>query len=116
MAAIGDRRADFALISLRAPCMKTSRVLRFGIALEVVLLSPFVALAVTDTWDGGGADDDFSTNANWVDNSAPVSNLASTDLIFEIARGDGGCGGSRTFSVRSLTFNAIPPDSSGLHF
>src|SRR5688572_7129425 len=40
------------------------------------------ALAVTDTWDGGGADNNVGADANWVDNNDPASNLSFTDLIF----------------------------------
>src|SRR6185436_14851148 len=63
-----------------------------------------IARAVTDTWDGGGGDNNLSTNNNWVDNSAPASDIANTDLIFG--------GGIRltpavsvAFSANSLVFN-----------
>src|SRR5438105_14386620 len=39
-------------------------------------------LAATDTWDGGGADNNISTNNNWLDNTAPASDLVNTDIIF----------------------------------
>ena len=58
--------------------MKTPRILTTTIA----LLLTTRAFAVTDTWDGGGGNDNLSTGANWVDGSAPVSDLVNTDLIF----------------------------------
>ena len=68
-------------------------------------LSLTTALAVTETWDGGGAGSNISTGANWVDNTAPVSSLINTDLIF--------AGNVNTspnfpvpFSAHSITFNS----------
>ncbi len=82
--------------------MKTPRILATTIAL---LLTTPSLLAVTDTWDGGGADNLISTNANWADNTAPVSDLVNTDLVF--------AGTTRLtpdfsggFSLDSLTFSA----------
>jgi fibronectin-binding autotransporter adhesin len=59
--------------------MKTTCV--FAPAL-LAALSATPALAVEDIWDGGGADNLVTNGLNWADNSAPVSNLATTDLIF----------------------------------
>ena len=50
-------------------------------ALSLFLLVLAAPLALGDTWDGGGEDDNFGTGANWVDNTAP-SPSASTDLFF----------------------------------
>jgi hypothetical protein len=47
------------------------------------LLAAAPAFAVTDTWDGGGADNNLSTALNWLDNTAPASDLVNTDLIFD---------------------------------
>ncbi len=70
----------------------------------IALLLTARAFAVTDTWDGGGADSLFITNANWLDNTAPTSDVTSTDLIFGAA--------PRLnptlpfdFDARSITFN-----------
>ncbi len=60
--------------------MKTSRILTLGVV--SMLMTPLAAMAVTETWDGGGADDNVSTGLNWADNSAPVSDLVNTDLVF----------------------------------
>ena len=77
-----------------------TRILATTIAL---LLSP-AAFAVIETWDGGGADNFVGTGANWADNTAPVSDLVNTDLIF--------AGTTRLtpnfsdgFSMDSITFN-----------
>lgn len=73
--------------------------------LLVVLLTPLPMLAVTDSWDGGGADNNLTTNLNWFDNTAPESNFITTDLIF--------AGTTRTwvnfntsFAANSVTFDA----------
>ena len=58
----------------------------------LVFLAAAPAFAVTDTWDGGGADDIITTALNWVDNTAPASDIANTDLIF------GGIAGWRRLS------------------
>jgi hypothetical protein len=67
-------------------------------------LAPAVVLATTDTWDGGGADNFLSTGANWADNTAPLSSLVNTDVVF--------AGNTRltpflglSFSTNSVTFN-----------
>lgn len=43
-----------------------------------VLATP-KAFAATETWDGGGSDNNMTTDANWADNTAPV---AGDDLVF----------------------------------
>jgi hypothetical protein len=56
------------------------------------------------TWDGGGADNNFLTPENWLGDVAPLSDLINTDLVF---------GGTlrltpdftSPFSADSLTFN-----------
>ncbi|MEE9212553.1 MAG: autotransporter-associated beta strand repeat-containing protein, partial [Phycisphaeraceae bacterium] len=48
---------------------------------SVTFLSPGGALA-QDTWDGGGADDNWTTNNNWVDNTAPTPATTGA-LIFD---------------------------------
>jgi fibronectin-binding autotransporter adhesin len=82
--------------------MKTHRILALVIA--AVLPLPFAARGVTDTWDGGGINDLLTLDDNWLDNSAPLSDLVQTDLIF--------AGSVRltpavlaAFSARSITFN-----------
>src|SRR5688500_18368862 len=63
-----------------------------------------VSRAVTETWDGGGSNDFVSTAANWLDNTAPVSSLTATDLIFT---GPSASPNFTTdFSARSVTFNS----------
>ena len=73
------------------------------------LLAAAPAFAVTDTWDGNlpnaGAGDSLLSNAlNWADNSAPVSDLVNTDLIFagttKLAPNVGA-----VFSTNSVVFN-----------
>ena len=63
--------------------MKTPGILTTTIA--ALLLAPSL-FAVTDTWDGnppGGSGDSLISNGlNWADNTAPLSDLANTDLIF----------------------------------
>ena len=81
--------------------MNTPRILATTIA---ALLLTARAFAVTDTWDGGGVDNNLSTGLNWLDNSAPVSDLANTDLIFAGAvRLTPNV--STDFSAKSITFN-----------
>ena len=55
------------------------RILATSIA-ALLLHTPL--FAVTDTWDGGGGNDNISTGANWLDSTAPGSDLVNTDLIF----------------------------------
>src|SRR5687768_15448680 len=82
--------------------MKTRWIL--AVLIEALLLALPPARAVPDTWDGGGVNDLLTLDANWLDNSAPLSDLANTDLIF--------AGPVRltpavlaAFSARSITFN-----------
>ena len=80
--------------------MKTPRILTTTIA----LLLTARAFAVTDTWDGGGANDNLNTALNWVDNTAPLSDLVNTDLIFGgVARLTPNV--SVVFSTNSIIFN-----------
>ena len=80
--------------------MKTPRILTATIAL---ILAP-AAFAITDTWDGGGADNNLSTNLNWLDNTAPVSDILLTDLVFAgVVRLTPNV--STALSVNSVTFN-----------
>jgi hypothetical protein len=58
--------------------MKTSQILTATIA----LLLARTLFATTYTWDGGGLNDNINNPLNWVVNSAPVSDLSNTDLIF----------------------------------
>ena len=80
--------------------MKTPRILTTTIA---ILLATH-AFAVNDTWDGGGADNNISTNLNWADNTAPASDVLNTDLFFQgavrLAPNF-----SSAFSAHSITFN-----------
>ena len=81
------------------------RILAASIAL---LLTP-AAFAAFDTWDGGGGDSNLSTGANWLDNTAPVSDLALTDLIFAgVVRTSPVLGSA--FSVKSVVFNNTAGD------
>lgn len=51
----------------------------------VLLLSALAAPAVAvETWDGGGGDDNWSTDANWADDTAPAppGALADGELLF----------------------------------
>lgn len=53
----------------------------------IALLLTARAFAVTDTWDGnspnaGAGDSNVSTGLNWADDTAPLSDLVNTDLIF----------------------------------
>ena len=51
--------------------------------LALMLGNPCGASAATDTWDGGSViDNNLSSGQNWADNTAPVSDLVNTDLIF----------------------------------
>ncbi len=50
-----------------------------GAVLGLLILS-VPALAATRTWDGGGGDDNWSTAANWSDDTAPgASDVATFD-------------------------------------
>lgn len=48
----------------------------------LVLCSGFNAFSATRTWDGGGADANWQTPANWIGDAAPAAN---DDLIFPAA-------------------------------
>jgi len=69
-----------------------------------VLLAAIPASAVTYTWDGGGADNNIGTAANWNPDGAPATNLATTDLVFDgTARLSPSF--NAAFSANSITFN-----------
>lgn len=70
----------------------------------LVIISATPVLAVTDTWDGGGADNNISTGNNWLDNTAPLSDLANTDLVFA-GTVKPTPNFSAVFNANSLTFN-----------
>jgi T5SS/PEP-CTERM-associated repeat protein len=53
-----------------------------GCVFASILIAPLAACAVTETWDGGGVNDFFLTSLNWADNTAPVSDLLNTDIVF----------------------------------
>jgi hypothetical protein len=55
---------------------------RFVFTTISALLFALPAFALTDTWDGGDVNDIFTSPQNWLDNTAPASDLANTDLIF----------------------------------
>jgi T5SS/PEP-CTERM-associated repeat protein len=81
--------------------MKTPRILTTTIATFLLAVPSF---AVTDTWDGGGANDNLNTALNWLDNTAPASDLVNTDLIFAgLVRLTPNV--SAVFSTNSVTFN-----------
>src|SRR5215203_5665268 len=67
---------------LRAPSGVSRRPSGFTAGALLLLLSAQPTIAVTDTWDGGGIGPNISTGGNWVDNSAPLSSLTNTDLLF----------------------------------
>ena len=85
--------------------MKLSHLRARGFA--ALLLHPLIALGATDTWDGNGGvgvNNNIGNNLNWVDDTAPVSDLVNTDLIF--------AGTNKltpnvnvAFSTHSITFN-----------
>lgn len=60
--------------------MNTNKFVRIIVALVTVIASPHYAVGGT-TWDGGGGNDDFSTGANWNDNSTPPTGT-TVDLFF----------------------------------
>ena len=98
-----SRWPGFAIFECNLSPMKTRRILALSIA--SLLLTPFAARAVTDTWDGGSPINSFlNSNANWLDNSAPLSDLLNTDLIFAgMVRLSPNV--SAAFSTNSITFD-----------
>jgi len=84
--------------------MNAPRLLALSIA--SLLFGPLPLFGVTDTWDGGGGNDDFSTDANWADDTAPVSSPTNTDLVF----GSGSLHPhvDSPFNAHSIEFTAIP--------
>src|SRR5262245_5374979 len=62
--------------------MQLSLRVRGMLAVAVLGCISCPALAdFTDTWDGGGSNDDFGTANNWADNSQPVT-ASDSDLHF----------------------------------
>lgn len=57
-----------------------SRTMPLLVLLSFFSVAPFL-FAQSDTWDGGGGDDNWGTGNNWVDNSAPSVGTTS-DLSF----------------------------------
>ena len=85
------------------PCILTTTI--------ASLLFASVAFATTHTWDGGGVSNNITEGANWTDNIAPGSSLATTELIFS--------GGTRlspnftnSFSALSITFDNVVSGST----
>ncbi len=86
--------APFSTASLR-------RLALAGLACTAALVP---ARAATFNWKGGGADNYWSTTANWVENAIPPSDLLNTDLIFgSIAAIFPSI--TPAYSIRSLTFS-----------
>src|SRR6188768_4038911 len=86
---------------------------RFPTTGLVLIFAALRASAVTDTWDGGDVFDDLSHDANWVDNTAPVSSLTNTDLVFSTDPGNS-IGDRRVlvdsnFSAHSIRFAFTDP-------
>ena len=53
------------------------------LATTIALLLTARAFAVTDTWDGGSTvGPSLNLDLNWLDDSAPVSDIVNTDLLF----------------------------------
>ncbi len=55
--------------------LRSRSLAKFGsvaVAAAFAFLAP-CAFAQTETWDGGGGDDNFGTGANWADDSAPTT-------------------------------------------
>src|SRR5678816_604981 len=93
--------------------MRIPRILALSIAF--LILTPFAGRAVTDTWSRAlFSDNNVSTDKNWLDNTAPVSNLASTDLIFgSAATPSTDVVFDAPFSARTITFQNVPGASDG---
>lgn len=65
-----------------------------------------MAAAATFTWDGGGANNNWTTGSNWVGDVAPTA-ATSNDLIYSGSTRPGATVNSgSTFQVNSLTFDA----------
>lgn len=60
---------------------QTLTVLGVAALTAATVLMPQGAQAQTDTWDGGGGDNNWGTGNNWADNSSPAPGTAS-DLFF----------------------------------
>lgn len=67
------------------------RAIRTALALAVWLASTFTSLAITNIWDGGGANNNWTTPANWNGNVAPVDGntlLFPTNVFDQITTND----------------------------
>lgn len=84
--------------------MKTESRLALSGSIALLLTAAVPAIAVTYTWDGGGANDTFATAANWNPDGAPVSNISSTDLVFAGTTRLSPVLGS-SFATNSIVFN-----------
>ncbi|MEO5914500.1 MAG: malectin domain-containing carbohydrate-binding protein [Luteolibacter sp.] len=95
------RSVSFCGCNLVSSPSSLIRLLLFGsLALSTA------ATAATSTWDGGGADANWSTAANWAGDSAPVS---GNDLVFAGFVGTSAANNldtatAGTFLVNSITF------------
>jgi fibronectin-binding autotransporter adhesin len=104
-------------VSRRARTGGSPRLNRLALLLACVAVTGPARLAVAQaTWDGGGADANWATAANWVGDATPTFNN-TLDVIFNTA-GAGNLtnwlGASRT--IRSLTFNADADNAIGVSF
>ncbi len=98
---------------MNLPAMKTSVLPRIGLrrgvpaALAIVATLAVVASAqaqTTYTWNGGGANNNWSTGNNWVSGTAPTSSLTLTNLEFAGSTRPDTVTNS-AFSANKITFN-----------
>ena len=77
--------------------------MKFLITLFLIFMGAGSSLAAVKTWDGGGADDNWRTAANWVNDVAPVS---GDDLVFPAIAAKYTSSNNLTLfsTVRSMTF------------
>src|SRR4051812_15693118 len=59
-----------------------SGLLAYGLAISVFFLLVAPLASGQDVWNGGGGDDLWTTNGNWVGSVAPTGNSSSQDLSF----------------------------------
>lgn len=100
--------------------MKTNKLVAFGATIiGAILLFVVVAIinapgaaAATRTWDGGDADNNMTTAANWSGDVAPV---AADDLVFPMSVSDKTVVNDFTAgtSFNSITFNGTSSSSIG---
>jgi len=72
----------------------------------LLALIPASAVHADFTWDGGGGDDLWQTDANWVGNTAPDFDIGDMDLIFGPTGGDQSpdLGADDYFNIAGLSF------------